>query len=127
MHAQVTRDAAGAFTLKFTDPPAIEPLTVCATAEGCTAQYGALAVTVTPERLPHTLAAALLADTWQVLTNGADVSRAMTDGVWRMQGSGSHGAFDFTCDAATGAPLTLTVEHAGLHVTFSDFRSITET
>lgn len=125
MKAALHRAADHSLTADFTDPPAIRPLTVRLAQGACSLQYNTLTVGASPERTPQTLATFLVADTWDVITQRTDLTRNLTDGIWTVNGSGASGAFVFTCDAATGAPLALSIENASLHVRFEQYQPIT--
>ncbi|MBR2731934.1 MAG: hypothetical protein IKD72_08125 [Clostridia bacterium] len=122
MKATLRRSADQALCAEFSDPPAIRPLTVRLAQGVCSVRYGEMNVTAAPERMPQTLALSLLADVWETIARRADLTRTLTGGVWTINGSGDHGAFVFTYDAATGAPLTLSIEHASLHVQFDHYQ-----
>ena len=122
MKAALHRSADGALTADFSDPPAIEPLTVRLSQGDCSVQYGSMRVTAAPERMPQTLAVAITADVLETIAQRRDLTRALTDGVWTVNGSCEHGAFIFAYDAASGAPLTLSIENAGLHVQFDHYQ-----
>ncbi|MBQ6266575.1 MAG: hypothetical protein IJK64_02255 [Clostridia bacterium] len=122
MQATLHKTQENTLKAAFTAPPALTPLNVAFADGNCKVLYGTMQVTAAPERLPQTLAVALIADAWDAIAQGGQLTRTLTDGVWTIKGSGSRGAFVFTCDAKTGAPLELSIEHAGLHVTFRDYQ-----
>lgn len=126
MQATLRRTPGNALTAAYTAPLAITPLTVEIADGRCGVTYGTMRVTAAPERMPQTLAVALIAEAWDAIARSENLTRALTDGVWTIKGSGSRGAFVFTCEAGTGAPLELSIEHASLHVTFREYQPIDE-
>lgn len=116
----LSREAAGMLTLSFDEPETLAGLTARWDGETVTLSMYGLSFSVDPDTVPEGALGEELIAAFDAALRG-EGERAVDDGVLTVAGTGQNGAYTLTFDAATGAPLSLSVPALPLTATFSEF------
>ncbi|MBQ2847379.1 MAG: hypothetical protein IJE74_03895 [Clostridia bacterium] len=122
MTAAFRQNSFDDFELNMLSPEILKPLSLAYKNDICTVTYDGLKFETDLNRFPQVTFGALLTEAISYIKQGIDIQTAYADGIWTYKGNGERGIFVLTRDAETGAWLELSIEGAGLHIMFSEFK-----